>query len=169
MKQLLTRDECKEIINFAEDKKSWQKVLWNAKVATSGVADYDFCDISDLTWYKDKLIQYALEELNLKLYSASVAIIKYGVGSKFPRHTDRSPNNEFNMDFLYNVNVVLNDDFEGGEFWLDDKPVAGNTPGVVYHYKSTQWHEVKEVTKGVRYTTLFYIRDRDTTKNKNLI
>jgi len=55
----------------------------------------------------------------------------------------------------------LNDDYEGGEFWLDDELFQGNLPGHVYYYNSTQWHEVKPVTKGIRYSLLCFVRERD--------
>lgn len=169
MKQLITREECNKVIAFAESKQKWVRNIPDKLRPNNGDGNYEVCDISDLTWYKEKLVEYALEELGLKLYTASIAVMKYKEGSKFPRHTDRNRTSEFNMDFRYNINVVLNDDFEGGEFWLDDKPVVGNTPGVVYHYNSDQWHEVKEVTRGTRYTTLFYVRDRDLIEEKKLL
>jgi hypothetical protein len=58
------------------------------------------------------------------------------------------------------VNVVLNDDFEGGEFWLDDNLLENNKPGMVYYYDSLQWNEVKEINNGVRYSILCYVRER---------
>ena len=169
MQQVFSRDECVKVIEYAEKKNNWQKVQWYPKVITDDVAEYELCDVTELDWFKDKLVTYALTTLDLNLSTPSISIIKYKEGCKFPRHIDRISSKEFNRDFLYNINVVLNDNFEGGEFWVDDKLLIGNSPGVVYHYKSTQWHEVKTVTKGVRYSTLFYVRERDINKTKNLI
>ena len=66
---------------------------------------------------------------------------------------------------------MLNDEFEGGEFYLNDTKLEGNTPGIAYTYNSFEFHEVKPVTSGIRYSMLCYVRERDfiTKEKKSLI
>ena len=163
MKKLFTKEECLEVIQYAESKNSWTggKInlphLKNIKVESRP----KIVPLWDLEFFRERLLSYAKEELNLDIKTAGIYVMKYNTGDWFPRHKDRNEKTEFNMDFLYNINVVLNDEFEGGEFYIEDKLITYNTPGMVYHYKSDVYHEVKPVTKGTRYSALFFVRDRD--------
>ena len=163
MKQVFTIEECKEIIKYAEDKNSWITSASN-HLESKGIQFPNpplMVNMWEHDFFRDKLKEYVKDELKLQVDNAGLDLMKYRVGDSFPRHKDRDGRFEFNMDFLYNVNVVLNDEFDGGEFYLNDELVTYNSPGMVYHYKSDIYHEVKEVTKGTRYSALFFIRDRD--------
>jgi len=149
--KLFTKNECNEIISFCENENSWKKI-------TNGVSYQIFIFKPDES-ISNKIIKYSSEILGLSILTVNLAVIKYSVGDYFPRHTDRAGNG-FNRDFLYNINLKLNDDYEGGDFFLNDKLFKAEV-GDVYHYKSTEFHEVKSVIRGVRYGALFYIRERD--------
>jgi len=162
MKQLFTKQECLDVINFAESKNSWhggKPNLPNIKFDIPSTPKV--VSVWDLDFFRNRIIEYAKEELNLDIKTAGIHVMKYETGDSFPRHKDRDGKTEFNMDFLYNINVVLNDEFQGGEFYIEDELVTYNKPGMVYHYKSDVYHEVKQVTSGNRYSALFFIRDRD--------
>jgi hypothetical protein len=151
-KKLFAKNECDDLISFAEGQDKWKNV--------SGFSSYQIITFQPNDYVSDKIINYGRETLGLSILSVNMAVLKYQVGDHFPRHIDRNKEHEFNKDFLYNINVKLNDDYEGGEFFLNDKLFVADV-GDVYHYKSTEFHEVKPVTKGLRYTGLFYIRERD--------
>jgi Rps23 Pro-64 3,4-dihydroxylase Tpa1-like proline 4-hydroxylase len=151
IKNLFTKNECNEIISFSENENQWEK-------KTNGVSYQIFIFKPD-EFISDKIMKYAKEILGLSILTVNLAVLKYIEGDYFPRHTDRAETT-FNRDFLYNINLKLNDEYEGGEFLLNDKVLVADV-GDVYHYKSTEFHEVKPITKGTRYTGLFYLRERD--------
>jgi hypothetical protein len=151
-KKLFTKNECDDLISFAEGQNEWEKI--------TDFSSYQIFTFQPGNHVSDRIINYGREKLGLSILSVNLAVLKYEVGDHFPRHIDRTQEKEFNKDFLYNINVKLNDDYEGGEFFLNDKLFVADV-GDVYHYKSTEFHEVKLVTKGLRYSGLFYIRERD--------
>jgi hypothetical protein len=151
-KKFFTKNECDEIISFSEEQNRWQNV--------KNVANYQMFIFQPNDYVSNKIIKYGKEKLGLSILTLNLAVLKYLEGDHFPKHIDRNKNKEFNKDFLYNINVKLNDDYEGGEFFLNNKLFAAEV-GDVYHYKSTEFHEVKTITRGIRYSGLFYIRERD--------
>jgi hypothetical protein len=151
-KKLFTKNECDEIISFSENQNRWKEVN------DGGI--YKIVFFTPNEYISNEIIEYGKEILGLSILNVNMAVIKYLEGDCFPRHIDRDKNYELNRDFLYNINLKLNDEYEGGEFFLKDKLFYAEV-GDVYHYKSTEFHEVKPITKGIRYTGLFYIRERD--------
>lgn len=158
-RQIFSLKECNNIIDILEDNQDWEKYVFYEKNKNL-FSSYKTTPVT-IDWVSDKFKTYIENEFSFSISNLNILALKYNVGDKFGRHFDRKPNLEKNKDFLYNVNVVLNDNFKGGEFWLDDKPFLGNTPGMGYSYISTQWHEVKTITEGTRYSMLCYIRERD--------
>jgi predicted 2-oxoglutarate/Fe(II)-dependent dioxygenase YbiX len=158
--KLFSDDECIEIINFFEKKEDW-----NLKIQLDEneeiYAHYYVRVFNELEFVKNKFKNFIESEFSFKVHEVNIYALKYYQNFKFGRHIDRAYHKESNKDFVYNINVVLNDDFEGGEFWLDDKLLEGNTRGMVYYYDSTQWHEVKPIVSGTRYSMLCYVRERD--------
>ena len=150
-KKLFTKNECDEIILFSENKNQWKEI--------TDEVSYKIFFFSPSESICNKIIKYSKEILGLSISTVNLAVLKYIEGDYFPRHLDRVGNG-FNRDFLYNINLKLNDEYEGGEFFLNDKLFTAEI-GDVYHYKSTEFHEVKPVIKGIRYTGLFYLRERD--------
>lgn len=148
-KKLFTKNECNEIIKFSEEQNIW--------IDYSHYQTFTFQPKENIS---SKIINYGKEQLGLSILNINLGVIRYLEGNHFPRHIDRNKKIEFNKDFVYNINLKLNDDYEGGEFFLNDKLFVADV-GDLYHYKSTEYHEVKPITKGIRYTGLFYIRERD--------
>jgi hypothetical protein len=151
-KKLFTKNECNEIISFSENENQWKKI--------NNGADYYIFLFKPNQFISDKIIHYSKEILGLSILNVNLGVLKYVEGGGFPRHTDRNEEIELNKDFLYNINLKLNDEYEGGDFFLNDKLFSADV-GDVYHYKSTEFHEVKPITKGIRYMGLFYLRERD--------
>jgi hypothetical protein len=154
-KKLFTKNECSDIIKFCEEQNKWeQPPLYGYE------PHYQIYSFQPEKYISNKIINYGKEHLGLSIFNVNLGVIRYSVGDYFHRHIDRNPNDKFNKDFVFNINLKLNDDYEGGEFFLNDKLFVAEV-GDVYHYKSTEYHEVKPITGGIRYTGLFYIRERD--------
>lgn len=155
-KKLFTKNECDQIILFSENMNQW-------KTITNEVS-YKIFFFEPNESVSMKIMEYAKQVLGLSIMTVNLAVLKYVEGDYFPRHTDRLGKG-FNRDFLYNINLKLNDEYEGGEFFLNDNLFTAEV-GDVYHYKSTEFHEVKPITKGTRYSGLFYLRERDVAISK---
>jgi hypothetical protein len=154
----ISPEQCKYLINLSESKKGWKRIRFGSKTSYRTVMfGLDNEEIKYL------IIKYCNDYLNITIDNVNVGIIKYETGDLFQRHIDNGGSthrNLFSKDFIYNINVILNDDYEGGEFYLNDKPYP-KPPGEIYHYKSNEYHEVKKITNGIRYSALFYIRYQD--------
>jgi len=156
--RLFTENQCKDIIKKAEELDNWSHNISNN-------FSYNIVTFNSDKYISDIITDYCSKYLKLNVLNINMGVIKYKVNDYMGRHYDRNSGTDFNKDFLYNINVRLNDEFSGGEFYLKDK-IFESKVGDVYHYKSTEWHEVKPITNGVRYIALFYIRERDIGTNK---
>lgn len=154
---ILSSEKCKELIDSAEEKNSWQVRKFGSSVSYQTTS----CKID--TELDLILREYCAQELKINIIKTSLNILKYEVGDLFGRHKDQDKNIP-GQTWLFNINVRLNDDYEGGEFFLNDSPYH-QPVGKFYHYKSSEYHEVKKITKGVRYSGLFYI-EFDNVKDK---
>lgn len=151
---LLTVDQCNELISIAEAGNTW-------KVYSTSKMSYKVTGLDLLpSFFVEIINEYSRKKLKVTLSNISFSVLKYEPADFFSKHIDRDSSKEFNKDFLYNLNIKLNSDFEGGEFLLEDN-IFNAGVGDLYHYKSTQYHEVLPITKGIRYTGLVYIRERD--------
>jgi len=148
---------CRYLIELSESKNLWERVK------TNGSYYFTLFEVEDGE-IKDLIIQYCSEYLNLDISTINVGILKYIKGDLIQKHIDSGSSNN---PLIYNINVLLNDNYEGGEFYLNDQPHL-KPMGEIYHYRSIEYHEVKKVKKGVRYCALFYIRYRDIKNWKNV-
>ena len=153
----LSKEQCQHIIDLSETSGVWKRIRFSPNTSYRTVSvDLGGNDIKDL------ISEYCKRYLNLKVINVNLRVIKYLPGDAFDRHRDDG-GNKFSEDFMYNINVILNNEYEGGEFFLNDVPHI-RPMGEIYHYKSNEYHGVTEITKGVRYSALFYVRYRDIQK-----
>lgn len=150
--------ECNEIINYAENSilQQWERIeLKNSK--------YFLKDISEFNISQKVFKEYINENLSkYKIDNFEVFILKYIEGDFFGRHMDKAKT-EFTQDAIANINTRLNDDYIGGDFYLND--LVHNKPiGEIYNYDSDVYHEVKPITDGIRYSLLCFLRARNITK-----
>lgn len=158
-----SEEECKEIIDITEKQNYWE--YRGGKNAIYYLNN----DVGVPEHIKSKIIGYCDNVLGITLSDVKLGVIKYKVGGYFSKHQDIDPKSEWNNDFVYNINVRLNNDYGGGDFLIDDE-VLRKDVGDIYHYRSDKYHEVKPITHGVRYVALFYIRKREIIAQKsNLI
>jgi predicted 2-oxoglutarate/Fe(II)-dependent dioxygenase YbiX len=159
--KVFTPEECDEIIKYAENLNQWN--LYHTETTR-----YQVCTIVDIEWMTDKFIKYVNNVLKINItHPKYIRCIKYETGDVFEKHIDHIPQHHFYGTFIYNINTVLNEDFEGGKFILNDVEYPTNK-GYVYYYPSNLVHEVTEITKGTRYSILFGLFT-DNIKRNNLI
>lgn len=156
--ELLTKDEINQLLSYCH-KKGWQKGQF-----------YGFTNCwVDLDWVYDKINFYFQTELNVSIKPTILKYVnKYCVGDKNPLHHDCSPNSMTKNNTVYSINILLNDDFGGGNFILNNKTIDLKV-GYPIHYKSNIMHQVTEITSGERYTLSCFIKKNDIVKNINSI
>jgi Rps23 Pro-64 3,4-dihydroxylase Tpa1-like proline 4-hydroxylase len=103
----------------------------------------------DLDWKKN--IWYPIYKV-----SEVITLLEYNVGDFFGKHAD-GPSYESNNDIaILSGGYLLNEDFEGGEFIINDKKL--DTPiGSIFTFGRNEMHEVNPVTKGTRYSLHFVV------------
>ena len=160
--KVFTPDECDEIIKHAETLNNWELH------EIPDIKKYERCSIIDLEWASKKVIKYLKEHSDIEITEPTFLIcFRFKTGGFFVKHKDYVPEMEFYNKLLFNVNSILNEDFEGGKFILNDVEYPLNR-GYMYYYNSDILHEVTEVTNGTRYTLMFGVFT-DNIKRKQMI
>jgi len=163
----LSHTQCKRLIDLAESKNKWDRIRGGSKTSyRTSIIELQDRDVIN------RIEEYCKDRLKLNKVCSKIAIIKYLPGDNIQRHIDAGTDFEDKSDFVssavYNINIRLNDEFEGGDFFLDDKLYA-KPVGKIYHYDSDVYHEVKVVTKGVRYIALVTISQSDIMKETKVL
>lgn len=168
MQQILTLEECNGIISTLEEEVTWQKTS-NREDLSYYHSPFNNTYFSGIEVLKRKVKIYAKEYLGLDVNQTPITVLKYLPGDFIANHIDKSEKSLFNKNFIYNINLLLNDDFTGGELYINGQLFSGNGPGVMYHYRSDTYHEVKTVTSGVRYCLISNIRSSDIIKEQKVL
>jgi predicted 2-oxoglutarate/Fe(II)-dependent dioxygenase YbiX len=152
--------ECNEIINYAESSilDEWNRMEFeNNRYFIKNISEFRIPQKVFKEYINEKFSKYKID--NFEVY-----ILKYITGDFFGRHMDKTKT-EFTHDAISNINTRLNDDYTGGDFYLND--LLYNKPiGEIYNYDSDVYHEVKPITNGTRYTLLCLLRVRNITKKE---
>ena len=155
--QLFTPDECDSIISHIESIDNWKRV-------DDGGGYYH--TYLEFDWVSNRFIDYIKKTENIEISKSKfVKCLKYEVGDLFEPHKDFHPNLDFYKTFMFNINILLNDDFGGGDFLLNGK-IYPKQRG--WAYSSNELHEVREVTNGVRYSILYGVFSDGITRSKLL-
>lgn len=88
-----------------------------------------------------------------------VQLAKYGIDQHYKWHTDTFPLAGKPLDRKLTVVILLNDEFEGGEFQMrlysEYQPILKK--GTMIAFPSILEHQVLPVTKGVRYSAALWL------------
>ena len=151
--------ECNEIINYAESitLNEWDRIVRkNNSYFIKEISEFSICQKIFKEYINENLSKYKIDTFD-------VHILKYINGDFFGRHMDKSKSTEFTHDAITNINTRLNDDYIGGDFYLNDL-VCNKPIGELYNYDSDVYHEVKPIINGIRYSLLCFLRFRNITK-----
>ena len=179
-----TKKECEKIIDLHKTYKDfgfnydWYKNVYDENNRREGKTSkfdaYLIPNSPHTKWLFDKLQTFFEESTGLTFINniPKCQLYRYEVGDSFPKHIDL-------VDIFpkrrYNLGVNLNDDFSGGEYhcWNEDTEddtmkVIPKKTGTICVYHSRQLHEIKEITKGVRWSLVIKI-DADVINEKQTI
>lgn len=193
---LFTEDECKKIINYKFEYPNhhvtpkWSLIDGTRTVFSSDTTNnknwikkyqvWDITNDENTNWFYKKIydwfenitginleITYSTNNLELRKYSHKLH--QYNIGDRFDKHID---NMDEYSDRIWNIGIILNSDFEGGEYiWYDsnDNPNEfSKHTGNVVAYKSNVPHEITKITKGSRYSMVIKLHSWELKNKKNI-
>ncbi len=138
----LTKQECNFLIKFHNDNYS---VLGNPHYETqvlnltNHIINYDF-----IKYFYAK-IAYHIQNVNKNLFINYFEIVKWFENDFMDKHYD--------FDYhTYTSVIYLNDDFKGGETFVNDLKIIPEIGKIVTFQGSLNIHGVLKITKGNRYT-----------------
>ena len=171
----LSEKECDTLIEYYEKNKK-RSSREHCHHAVTGVDTESTFDVIDILYGTEehKLVSSSLEKMinlyhnhtdqfkmfhimrrNDMLYSHRLRLMKYETGAKIHPHTDHIPHVYGSCTFN------LNEEYEGGEFALfrGKKKIKLKRGDALIFPADNYWvHEVKPITKGVRYSTNCFLQ-----------
>ena len=150
-KILFSKEECESIMSFND-----------THITNWGMRDrkYDSQSIeysSETRWVFDKLKDFVERETNIQIRTIKKTIHfhKFTKGDWFGKHNDIRDNR------LYAVGVLLNDDFEGGDFKLynPNEIILDKVIGNTYLFDVRIDHEITPILEGERYSLLWFLEN----------
>ena len=150
-KILFSKEECDSIISYNDTYITHWKM--GDRKYNSQPINYS----SDTKWLFDKLKGFVEKETNIEIgtIKKQIHFHKFVKGDWFGKHNDIRENR------LYAVGVLLNDNFEGGDFKLYNPneitldKVSGNT----YLFDVIIEHEITPILEGERYSLLWFLQN----------
>lgn len=179
-----SKKECKKIISLHKTYKNygfnfdWYRQTYdknNRRDDMSKLQAYLIPNVPYTKWMYDKLQSFFEQSTGIKFISPlhHCQLYKYQTGDVFPKHVDL--NAEFS-DRRWNLGINLNDDYEGGEYLCwdnlnedDTMKIIPKSAGTICLYHSRQLHEIKEITKGERWSLVVKIESQHIDEKINLI
>lgn len=157
-----TKKECDEIISW-QYKFPMTSVLVSPAAHPAGLKksklEYGISQVDrvpETQWAFDKISEYLRPEYpnNNVNERGFFYLHKFEEGHYFSKHIDRDRQN----DWALVVGGILNDDFEGGKLitYNPDGELATRM-GEVYKMDVNILHEVTQITKGIRYSFVFFV------------
>lgn len=158
-KNIFSPDECEKIINMTlENAKLW---YYGDRSYTS----FDFFLRHENTWVYDRFSNFFTSETGIiiKELKKNIHFHKYVEGDKFDLHNDDMRGR------VYGVGLVLNDNFEGGDFvfYNPEKVVLSKQVGNAYIFDVRINHQIKIITSGIRYSMLWFLGKNNLEFKKN--
>jgi len=170
-----TEEELDAIVKYCDAAGTEQGVTFGAEtteqIEKHRVSNVKFHDRNeDTAWIFDKL-NFIIQAANEQFYNfhlngyAQFQYTTYDPNGRYDWHTDMSFGKKYGEDVeprKLSLTLLLNDDFEGGEFQVNDgkEEMAITAPmnkGRVVLFPSFMIHRVKPVTKGVRKSLVVWV------------
>ncbi len=150
-----TKDECIYLIDFIKNTNSINNVETNRQLDV-----YAFDTISNIDFLNQKLNSIGI------INNPPFNINKYMVGSFFQKHMDIGGKNDPHSERVKTLIVNLSDknDYVGGDLIIDNNIVSREI-GNAFLFPSNTLHELKELTYGVRYSLVMWLKNNNLKKS----
>ena len=167
----LSKEQCKQLIDYGNDQVT--------VTATTNKDTVSKIRKSEVAWLYDPWVMQMLEPYvdtanreagwNFQWEPAqAIQFTKYKKGDHYGWHRDTAiPWREDGKIRKLSITVNLNDDYEGGEMYLDTEKdywkqdpqqlAKLQTAGSISVFPSDRWHKVNKVTKGTRYSLVVWL------------
>ena len=162
-KILFTNEECQNILKLEKtETTNWKKYKDRSYLSQNILLD------DNNMWLYNKL-KFFFEDttkIELKKINEEIHFHEFLIGDSFNKH------NDVRNRRIYAVGVLLNDNYEGGDFIIfNDKNIKINKiTGNTYIFDVRLYHEITQITNGVRYSLIWFLHDTNLKiKNQNLI
>jgi predicted 2-oxoglutarate/Fe(II)-dependent dioxygenase YbiX len=156
-KILFSEEECQSIVwdennninnhSYVPDRKYYSQPIQNTE---------------NTNWLFEKLSKFFEMETKLKITSIKnkIHFHKFVEGDWFGRHNDAIDNR------VFAIGVLLNDDFQGGDFKLynPNEYTLNKVIGNAYIFDARIDHEITPVLNGERYSLLWFLQKDHLTK-----
>ena len=155
---LFTKEECDYIIGL---KNKYPLLGENGRWEEFDNFRYKFYTLeyaSDIDWATERLCDFFESQMGLNIFvrPTKLNLHYYTEGDEFGKHIDTG-----NPIKEWNVGIILNEDFEGGDYLVfdeNDEPIVIDKKiGNVCIYQSQTPHQVTTITKGERWAIAMFI------------
>lgn len=164
----------------SDEIKSNNRIEYSSPSFTKLYTTYSIPFEEDTFWLFKKLRDWIQVKTSKKLLpctlengivSKILTIQKYSVGDKFEKHLDITDSYPY-KNRRFNLGVALNSDYEGGDYVLyyndDQEYIFNKATGNAIGYDISYFHEVKEITKGERWSLVYPLYKNDFIEAKKL-
>ena len=162
---------CNTIIKYFDSNAKWKQSTFSTaykNIGTSQVSMMEYWIGSKDSYYQDlknsfeqSVNDYVNIHTKIKVQSyTNFRMNRYGEGGFMKEHIDNihySHGQKEGYPHLTSL-IFLNDDFDGGEFYLCGEPLEKKVGSAVVFPSNFMYpHEVKKVTNGKRYSVMTWI------------
>jgi predicted 2-oxoglutarate/Fe(II)-dependent dioxygenase YbiX len=163
---MFTKEECENIILLAKEfeVKTSNDYFENKNIKYN---TYNINRDTATQWIFDRMFEYFTKTTGIRISNPLdiLHIHNYKEGDVFKKHKDNLYPTQ-----IHNIGVCLNDDYEGGEFVLYEPYfVLPKTQGSIYTFESLRTHEVKEITKGERWSIILFLHTNNLELKKTFL
>ncbi len=150
-KILFSKEECESIILYNDAHVTNWKM--NDRKYNSQPINHSL----ETNWLFDKLKKFAEEttDIKIKTIKETIHFHKFTKDDWFGKHNDDRDRR------LYAVGVLLNDNFEGGDFKLynPNQIILDKVIGNTYLFDVKIEHEITPILEGERYSLLWFLQN----------
>ena len=181
--KIFTKEECQTIIEYHKkytDLEGWfpskyidgQRIKDNHNLMAYEV--YNILNNAETNWFFVKLFNWFSEVSGIKIDETNklpkCTLHRYTIGDHFAKHIDLAKGYE---ERRYNLGIQLNDEYDGGEYvtWDDggNEILISKESGTALAYHCRIEHEIKEITKGERWSIVMPITKYNIIEKKSFI
>ena len=181
--QIFTKEECEIIIGYSNLENNIPTFNFNNissvkyennRIEFPNLASYNVYNIENTPnteWMFNRILFWFEKnsgiKLNPKMKHTGCTLHKYIKGDKFSKHIDLTTGFE---NRRYNLGIQLNDNYDGGEYicWDDNQNeirILKETGNAIFYHSRIE-HEIKEITKGERWSIVMPIINLEIIQNK---